>query len=234
MIPLRTELRPRKRPYVVYVLIGLNLLVWFVELAVILARGQSYFYAYFLRVFALVPAQLFSPEFLGELWTFFTSMFMHSVPGPWHLVGNMLFLWVFGPNIEEVYGHGWFIGLYLACGVFGGLLHSAIIPYSNIPTLGASAAISGILGAFIVLYPRNRITSLIFLLFFIRLVSIPSWIFIGIWFLYQLAYGLLSIGAMGGGVAFLAHVGGFLAGLSISLIFSRKLRARIPPRIEFF
>lgn len=232
MIPLRDEVRPRKRPYIVYVIIGLNALIWLMELGVILSRGQGFFFRTFLYQFALVPAELFSVRFLAEVWTFLSSMFMHSAPGPWHLIGNMLFLWVFGDNIEDAYGHGWFVPFYLLCGIVGALLHAGITPNSDIPMLGASAAISGILGAYIVLYPRNRVTSLIFLFVFIRLVSLPSWIFIGIWFLYQLVYAVLSIGAAGGGVAFLAHLGGFLAGLSISFLFRKRLRLNIRPKAE--
>ncbi|MEA3311783.1 MAG: rhomboid family intramembrane serine protease [candidate division WOR-3 bacterium] len=232
MIPLRDEVRSRRRPFLVYTLIALNVLVWLIEFFLYLrSRGG---FVDFLYTFGLVPRRLFLYTNWMDVGTVFSSMFLHDAPSPLHVGMNMLFLWVFGDNIEDALGHWWFIPFYLFCGAAGALLHAVTVVGSETVLIGASGAISGILGAYIVLYPRSRIMSLVFLFFFIRLIYIPAWVFIGIWFAYQLLYGLLTLGTGGGGVAFLAHVGGFLAGLSIVLIFRKRLRHRALANVEFY
>lgn len=232
MIPLRDEIRTRRRPYLVYVLIGINVAVWLLELLFSLSSPNRF--VDFLYTFGLVPKRLFFYTTWGDIGTIFSSMFLHSAPSPLHVGVNMLFLWVFGDNVEDAFGHGWFIPFYIFCGALGALLHAVTVPGSNIVLIGASGAISGILGAYVILFPKTRILSLIFLFIFIRLVYIPAWVFIGIWFVYQLLYGILSIGAAAGGVAFLAHIGGFIAGLGIALLFRKRLKRRIWTDVETY
>ena len=151
----------------------------------------------------------------GATWsTLFSSMFMH---GSWgHLILNMWFLWVFGNNIEDALGHAGFLLFYLAAGVLGGAAHIASASASAVPTVGASGAISGVMGAYVVLYPRVRIDTLFFFFIFIRVIPLPAWVMLGYWFFLQFLSGAMAAGAgTGGGVAFWAHVGGFVAGAAM-------------------
>ena len=151
--------------------------------------------------------------------TILTSMFMH---GSWmHLIGNMWFLWVFGNNIEDSMGHMRFIIFYLLCGVLASLTHIVTDPGSAVPTVGASGAISGVMGAYMVLYPKVRVHTLIFLVFYIRVFLLPAWVLLAQWFVIQLVSGAGTLGAEGGGVAFWAHIGGFVAGLALIKLFER-------------
>lgn len=164
-----------------------------------------------------------------QLYTLMTSMFIHV--DLWHIFGNMLYLFIFGDNVEDRLGHAKFLVLYLVFGIAGGLVHSSITVTSGgyeqfIPAVGASGAISGVLGAYIVFYPRARIVSIILSYFFFRLARIPAYIFIGFWFILQILYS-------GGdsSVAYLAHVGGFLAGFIIAILFRATDRGR---RVELY
>jgi len=152
-------------------------------------------------------------------WTLVTSMFMH---GGWlHLIGNMWFLWVFGNNIEDSMGHTRFVAFYLLCGVVAAASQLLVDPGSRVPMVGASGAISGVMGAYILLYPRVRVHTLLTLGFFITTVTLPAYVILGYWFLLQLLLG--TVGALGGaqgGVAFWAHVGGFVAGLVLIKLFA--------------
>ena len=160
----------------------------------------------------------------------FTSMFLH---GGWmHLIGNMWFLWIFGDNIEDILGPGRYLLFYLVCGAAAGLAHYAFNSESRIPTVGASGAIAGIMGAYFVLYPRSRIVTLIPIFFFIQIVEVPAIVFLGLWFVLQFISGVGSIAAAtagepAGGVAFWAHVAGFVAGVSGVLVFKRPERERL-------
>jgi membrane associated rhomboid family serine protease len=147
-------------------------------------------------------------------------MFIHA--NLMHIFGNMLFLWIFADNIEDRMGHIKFIIFYLVCGIAAVLLHGVTAMNSQVPMVGASGAISGVLGAYILLYPKARILALIPFGFFLRATYLPSVIFLGIWFLYQFLFGVSTIGAKGGGVAYFAHIGGFIAGLLIALPFRKK------------
>lgn len=220
MIPLRDEIRPNRRPYVVYVLIGLNVAVYIIELMLYLSNRSSF--GDFVYSWGLVPQRLFFETSWTDIANIFTSMFLHDAPSPLHVGANMLFLWVFGDNIEDAMGHWLFIPFYLVCGVAGALLHAVITPSSPVVMIGASGAISGILGAYVILHPRSKVLSLV-VFYFIRVMYIPAWVFIGIWFGYQLLYGILTLGSGGGGVAFLAHIGGFVTGLLVALIFRKRL-----------
>jgi membrane associated rhomboid family serine protease len=159
---------------------------------------------------------------LHPVLTIFSAMFMHG--GILHLAGNMLYLWIFGNNIEDKLGHVRFLVFYIFCGIVSAYAHAITEPNSLIPMIGASGAISGILGAYLLLFPRAGVYTIIFLGFFIRIVKIPAFIVIGFWAIIQFANGLLSTGLIKeGGVAWFAHIGGFLTGLlTIKLWLSKK------------
>jgi membrane associated rhomboid family serine protease len=147
-----------------------------------------------------------------------THLFLH---GSWlHLFGNLLFLWIFAPNVEDRLGRPLFLGVYLLGGFAAALGHILVDPSSDVPMIGASGAISAVLGAYMVLFPRARIQSLVFLVFYYDLIAVPAWIVLGFWFLLQLVDGLASLGLMGGtdvGIAFWAHIGGFAAGVAVAV-----------------
>ena len=168
--------------------------------------------------------------------TVLTSMFMH---GGWlHLIGNMLFLWVFGNNIEDAMGHVRFVVFYLLCGVAAAAAQAFVNPTSVVPMVGASGAVSGVLGAYLLLYPRVRVHTLVVLGFYVTTVALPAYVMLGYWALLQLLGGLASLGALegGGGVAFFAHVGGFVAGLILVRFMASDdaLRRRPTPPARFY
>uniref|UniRef100_UPI00404B8923 rhomboid family intramembrane serine protease n=1 Tax=Candidatus Saccharicenans sp. TaxID=2819258 RepID=UPI00404B8923 len=144
-----------------------------------------------------------------------TGMFLHG--SLLHLGGNMLYLWIFGNNVEDFLGSLRFLLFYLACGITASMLQVAIYPNSRVPMIGASGAIAGLLGAYLILYPSARVKTLVFLFIYITVIYVPAWVLLGLWFVLQLS----NIG-MGGGVAWFAHIGGFLAGLSLILLATRK------------
>jgi membrane associated rhomboid family serine protease len=213
MIPLRDIIPSRTTPIVTISLIVANVLVFLYELT--LGRAVNDFTLYF----GLVPAA-FS-------WVaVFTSMFLHG--GLFHVAGNMLYLWIFGDNVEDRMGHGRFLVFYLLCGTAAALAQTITAPDSLVPMVGASGAIAGVMGAYFVLYPKSRIVTLIPLFFFFQIVEVPAIFFLGIWFVMQFLSGVGSIGtAATGGVAFWAHVAGFLAGLSGVMVFRRPERQRV-------
>lgn len=213
MIPLRDNIKSRTRPFVVYAILGVNIIVFLYELS--LGTGLNRF----ITQYGAVPFLIFHPQGISSYLTIFTSMFIHA--GILHIGGNMLYLWIFGDNIEDRIGHMLFIFFYLVTGTAGALLHSVAAPTSTIPMVGASGAISGILGAYIILYPKAQVLALVPIFFFIRIIRLPAIVFLGIWFLYQFLLGM-SARTTGGGVAYLAHIGGFIAGLVFALPFRRK------------
>src|SRR5258705_1561402 len=204
MIPLRDIIPSRTTPVVTIALIAINVLVFLFELS--LGRGVDEFTLYY----GLVPAAFW--------WiTVFTSMFLHG--GLFHVAGNMLYLWIFGDNVEDRMGHGRFLVFYLLCGIAAALAQTIAAPDSVVPMVGASGAIAGVMGAYFVLYPKSRIVTLIPLFFFFQIVEVPAIFFLGIWFLMQFLSGLGSIvgslsGAPAGGIAFWPHIAGFAAGVS--------------------
>jgi membrane associated rhomboid family serine protease len=217
MIPLRDIIPSRTTPFVNVTLIGLNVLVFLYELS--LGRAVNAFTLYW----GLVPAA-FS-------WvTVFTSMFLHG--GFLHVAGNMLYLWIFGDNVEDRMGHGRYLVFYLLCGTAAALAQTITVPDSVVPMVGASGAIAGVMGAYFVLYPRSRIVTLIPIFFFFQIIEVPAIFFLGIWFLMQFVSGVGSIvstvdsGATGG-IAFWAHVAGFVAGISGVVVFRRPERQRV-------
>lgn len=220
MIPLRDANPTRRTPVVTITLIAINVAVFLVELSVE-AGGPADLDAFFGR-WGAVPAAITAAVEAGEPLSaatlgILTSLFLH---GGWlHLAGNMLFLWIFGNNIEDRLGRLRFLGFYLLGGIVAALAQVWIEPRSEIPLVGASGAIAAALGAYIVIYPRARILSLVFFGFFYQLVEVRAIIVLGYWFVLQLVDGLASLGAASaqGGVAFFAHIGGFVAGVAAGL-----------------
>ena len=211
MIPLRDVIPSRTVPFLTISIIVVNALAWFYELG--LPREEL---PVFLRQFGVVPAY-FSPP------TLITSMFLH---GSWsHVLGNMWYLWIFGDNVEDRMGHFRFLVFYLLCGIIAALGQIFIDPTSTLPTIGASGAIAGVMGAYFVLYPQSRVLTLIPLIIFWEIVELPAIFLLGFWFLMQ----LFSAGAIAatansqmGGVAFMAHVAGFLTGVAGVFVFRKR------------
>lgn len=199
LIPLRDATRrPLRTPLCTALIIAVNILVFLMELA----RGDV-----FVLQWSLVPAQITS----GHQWiTILTAMFMH---GSWsHIIGNMVFLWAFGPEIEDAMGRGRYLVFYLLGGLAAMLAQVAADPHSTIPNLGASGAIAAVMGAFLVMYPRDRIKSILLIFIFVKVTFIPAAVLIGFWFLTQLVHAGAVAHVQTGGVAYLAHVGGFIFG----------------------
>jgi rhomboid family protein len=228
-LPLRDHNPTRTTPYLTISLIATNLLVWFYELSrgsnldLFLARwGATPFELTHLKdlIGAVPGTQLVHVAGPRLLWvTPLTAMFLHA---SWiHILFNLHFLWIFGNNVEDVLGHLRFLAFYVLWGLFGFLLHIAIDPDSIIPTIGASGAISGVLGAYLTLFPRARVTSLLFLGFFIQFVQVPALVLILVWTVLQIFAGVATIGARGGGTAYWAHVGGLASGYFITRWVSR-------------
>ena len=212
MIPLRDVIPSRTTPYITVTIIILNALAWFYELA--LPRDVL---PLFLQFYGVVPAD-FSAT------TLVSSMFLH---GSWsHVIGNMWYLWIFGDNVEDRVGHGRFIVFYLLCGVAAGLGQIAMDPSSMLPTIGASGAIAGVMGAYFVLYPNSRVLTLVFILFYVEIFELPALVLLGFWFLIQLfsagAIAVTSNTYSGGGVAFVAHVAGFIFGMIAVFVFKKR------------
>jgi len=208
MFPLRDHNPSEQTPVVTIALIVANVLIFLVSLPYFASEQQlmAFFYDW-----ALIPAAISQGEALPGL---FTSMFLHG--GFLHLGGNMLFLWIFGDNLEEEMGHGGFLGFYLACGILSALAHVVAAPASPVPTVGASGAIAGVMGGYLLLYPKARVDVLLIFGFFIRVVPVPAFLMLGIWFVIQLLGGSAA-DSMTGGVAYWAHAGGFVAGLALAV-----------------
>ena len=227
MFPLRDDNPTRRLAIVTIGLLGANVLVFLYQISLHAGGAQGARAAQaFIEEFGLVPCRLTgvcpsAVDLPSPILTIFSSMFMHG--GLFHIGGNMLYLWIFGNNVEDTLGHGRYLIFYLGCGAAAALAQTAIGPGSPVPMVGASGAVSGVLGAYLVLFPRASVTTLIVLGFFFRLVQVPAVVVLGFWIVIQLVTGLLSVGASGG-VAFFAHIGGFVAG--IGLLFVLRPRAR--------
>ena len=222
MIPLRDVIPSRTAPYITITIIVLNALAWLLELSM-----NERTLTQFLYVYGVVPADFSAP-------TLITSMFLH---GSWsHVIGNMWYLWIFGDNVEDRVGHGRFIVFYLICGIAAALGQVAVDPSSTLPTIGASGAIAGVMGAYFVLYPHSRVLTLIPWIF-IQIVELPAITLLGFWFLMQLfSAGTLAVTASthgSGGVAFAAHVAGFVTGAGSIFVF-RKYEAEPWDRENFY
>jgi len=212
VIPLRDTIRSRHFPIVNSVLIGINVLVFLFE-SVMSPEQQSLF----LGTWGLTPARFWQAGGLGAWAPLFTSVFLHA--GWWHLISNMLALYIFGDNIEDELGPVRYLVFYLLSGTVAGAAHLLTNSGSQLPTVGASGAIAGVLGAYIILYPHARIVTLVPVFYFVRLIQIPAVIYLGFWIVSQLFNGVLALGGAGGvssgGVAWWAHIGGFLFGMVV-------------------
>ncbi len=222
MIPIRDEIPTRRVPVVNYLLIAVNILV-FVLMWLAGSAQETLVYQ-----LAMIPSNFTNGVDLGDVFDIFTSMFMHA--GLAHIAGNMLYLWIFGDNVEDRLGHAMYLAFYLVGGVVASLTHFLTGPDSQVPTVGASGAIAAVLGAYLVLFPQSRIVTFIPLGFFMRLTVVPAIIVLGFWFILQLFSGVLSMGGPDiGGVAFWAHIGGFVAGVVMAklLTFGRRSESSV-------
>lgn len=221
MFPLRDTQPSYSKPIVTVALIVINILVFLFEFSL-----DDYSKNAFIGTFGLVPDRF---HFFNVL----TSMFLH---GGWmHVLGNMWFLWIFGDNIEDILGHGKYLLFYLLCGVGAAMTQVYFSPDSRVPMVGASGAIAGVMGAYMMKFPHSRISTLIFLAFFITTVEVPAWVMLIYWFFIQLISGVGSVGysqVSQGGTAFLAHVGGFVAG--IGLIYLMRPKERYSRRKDLY
>ncbi len=220
MIPLKDSNPTERFPLITVLLIAVNIAVFLFELSLGQARGES-----FVSAFSLVPARMFGipgapAGLLPAGMTIFTSMFIHG--GLLHVGGNMLYLWIFGNNVEDAMGRCRFIVFYLACGCVAAASHAAVSRASMVPMIGASGAISGVLGAYLLLYPQARVLTLFTLGFFVKLIEVPAVAVLGFWFVLQFLNVLAGQRAAGGGVAWMAHVGGFIAGIVLIGLFKRR------------
>jgi len=218
VFPIYDENRTERKPYVTYALITINVVVFFI----FLLQGPRAMYEGF-YIYGAIPEEILHGR---RLWTIFTSMFLHA--DIMHLAGNMVFLWIFGDNIEDTLGRKKFIIFYLVGGFFASFAHvvstliseyTSIVPYFvpelRVPIIGASGAISAVLGAYLVLYPYSRIRTFVLLVYIVTFASIPAYYYLGFWFLYQLLMGFTSLFGFSSTVAFWAHIGGYVYGMII-------------------
>ena len=214
MIPLRDVIPSRSTPYITVTLIVLNAVAWLYELTI-----PGDLRPVFLQLYGVVPADFSTP-------TLVSSMFLH---GSWsHFIGNMWYLWIFGDNVEDRVGHGRFIAFYLLCGIVAALGHVAMDPTSILPTIGASGAIAGVMGGYFVLYPQSRVLTLVPLVVYVEIIELPAVVLLGFWFIMQLfSAGAIAVtaNASSGGIAFVAHVAGFVAGLLGVFVFQKRKRS---------
>jgi membrane associated rhomboid family serine protease len=207
MFPVSDVIPSRTTPYVTAGIIAVNVLVFFYQLLL-----PDIDLRQFVATYAVVPAWFWWPSL-------FTSQFLHS--GWMHILWNMVYLWIFGDNVEDRLGHAPFLLFYLGAGAVAALLQILFNPFSGLPMLGASGAIAAVMGAYFVLYPHSRVLTAIFVVIFFDLIEIPAIFFLGIWFLLQLISGVGSLGvsnAAGGGTAFWAHIGGFVVGVTVGWV----------------
>jgi len=208
MIPLKDiDRRPSRFPAITSLIIGLNTLVFLLELV----KGQA-----FVARWSYSPSEIVAGR---NLITVLTAMFIH---GGWlHIIGNMIFFWAFGPEIEDTMGRMRFLAFYLSGGLVATLAQVLINPYSSIPNLGASGAIAAVMGAFLITFPRDRIRTIVFLGIFVTIVFIPAIILVGLWFILQFfsEVGSLAVQQTGGGIAYSAHIGGFVFGVIFAPLF---------------
>jgi membrane associated rhomboid family serine protease len=234
MFPLKDDLQSRTFPISTASLIAVNLAVFLYQVLLHLGASQvdPRVSEEFVSEFGLVPCRLVracgSPtEFPPPMLTVLSSMFLHG--GLLHIAGNMLYLWIFGNNVEDTMGHGRFLVFYLMAGAVAALTQIASHPESPIPIVGASGAVAGVLGAYLLLFPRATILTLLVIGFFIRLVHMPALVVLGFWFVMQFLSGFLakSLTQMSDGVAWFAHIGGFLSGMVLLILLRPRRLARL-------
>lgn len=229
MLPLRDDNPRRTVPFVTYTLVALNVLAFLWQLSLGAALERALF------EIAFIPARFWIPgNWLFDVLTIVVSMFLHG--SLMHIGSNLLYLWIFGDNIEDRLGHFRYILFYFACGVGATLAHAFFSSGSRIPAIGASGAIAGVLGAYLILYPRARVLTVIPIFFLITLRELPAVFLLGFWFVLQLFSGVGSLGVRDaqdmGGVAYFAHIGGFVCGMALIALFGglrRTPRRREPP-----
>lgn len=208
MFPIRDHNPSERTPFVTYALIAANVLVWLYQFSI---QSNDFAMAEFMYRWALFPAAVTEgAEYRG----LFTHMFLHA--GFLHLAGNMLFLWIFGDNLEDQMGHLGFLVFYIACGLVAAFAQILPDPSSTIPMVGASGAIAGVMGGYLLLFPRARVDILLIFIIFFRVFTVPAFVMLGLWFALQIFGGLGSADGEGG-VAFWAHAGGFVAGIVLTL-----------------
>jgi membrane associated rhomboid family serine protease len=220
MIPLRDNVPTRRFPVITLILIALNVVVF---LSQVLLGPQAA--ARHASLYGLIPWEITHgvarvPHPVPLYGTLLTSMFVHG--GLLHIAGNMLYLWIFGNNVEDAMGRARFLVFYFLCGVGGALAHWMVNPLSTIPMVGASGAVSGVLGAYLFLHPSARILTLVIFGWFIRVLEIPAGVVLGFWIVVQLVNGWVTFGGQSGGVAWFAHMGGLAAGLVCLPFFKRR------------
>lgn len=210
MFPIRVTQPSYSRPVVTVLLIVVNILVFLHQMSL-----DPYSLNHFIATYSLRPRYFHFSNVV-------TSMFLHA--SLLHVAGNMLFLWVFGDNVEDILGHGKFLLFYLLCGIVAGFAQTASDPLSRVPMLGASGAIAGVMGAYLVKFPRSRVEMIFFMLFFFRF-DLPAWFMLAYWFVLQLSGGFGSIAESSqGGTAFFAHIGGFVAGIVLISVMGARQR----------
>jgi len=224
MFPIRDRLPTHRFPVVTVLFIAINIVVFAWQMLILGGGGEDALQQA-VYTWGVVPARIAEDPGPLTLVTFVTSMFMHG--GFIHIIGNMLYLWIFGNNIEDVLGRFWFIVFYFACGFAASAAQVFATWGSNIPGIGASGAIAGVLAAYLLFYPAARVDTLIFLGLFARIAALPAVLVLGMWFVLQLFNGVLSFGMTEtGGTAWFAHIGGFVAGLILCLPWISKARRR--------
>ena len=233
MLPLRDNLIARRAPFVTVALIAVNVFLFLMCATMPEHELQAFLFRY-----GLIPAKIFRPESVARYYLrqfgilvptrydladslapLFTSMFLHG--GALHLAGNMWILWIFGDNVEDCLGHIGYLLFYVACGLASGVIHALSAPFSPVVTIGASGAIAGVMGAYLLLYPAARVMTLVWVLFYVDIWAVPAFVFLFYWFLIQVLSGAATLGGgsiLGGGVAWWAHIGGFIAGFGFILL----------------
>jgi membrane associated rhomboid family serine protease len=226
VIPLRDTNRSEVYPIINSCIIAVTVLAFIIELL----HGQGL--EEFIYLYGLVPARYAEPEFITvqRLIPFLTFMFLHG--GFFHLLGNMWFLYIFGDNVEDRLGHLRYLIFYMLCGLSSGASHLIINWQSNVPTIGASGAIAGVMGAYLILYPRAKILTLIPIFFLPYFIEIPAFFFLGIWFLFQFLSAAVSTAQEAGGVAWWAHIGGFVFGIVFLKLFELVPKGKMNEKIQ--
>lgn len=218
MFPIRDDVPSRTYPYATLGIIILNVLIFIIQFGQRITDPAGA--AATVATYGLVPS--YAAE--GRVWPFLTSMFMHG--GWFHLIGNMWYLWIFGDNVEDRLGHVRFVIFYLVCGLIGNLGHFLFNSASSVPAVGASGAIAGVLGAYVISYPMARILVVIPIFLFLHFLTVPALVVLGFWFVVQVASGAISLTQAGtyGGVAWWAHIGGFVGGVAVLGLFRPRPR----------
>jgi rhomboid family protein len=225
MIPIRDTIKSQRTPVMTWLIILANAVVFAHELRLTPEALERFLY-----LCGMVPARYSDPKWAAyvgfpaglDLWPFLTCMFLH---GGWvHILSNLWVLWIFGDNVEDRMGPARYLIFYLLCGLAAGAVHYFTNPRSEVPTIGASGAIAGVMGAYLVLFPRSRVVTIVPLLFWPLFFEVPALVFLGFWFLSQFFSGAMALAdsEVAGGIAWWAHVGGFLAGIALLPIFARR------------